>query len=143
MQTEHAAGALRKLADELYLAEGGSPAAGARKARADEAAQEYYASVDIPFRAWLRSIDPAQGDDQDLRQSKDIQWSETAYRIAVNQGERMIQNAGESAFVGRWITDQKNDQQYHHSSVEAFGYFKASIWRCFQFKHQERGEADA
>ncbi len=143
LQTEHAAGALRKLADELYLAEGGSPAAGARKARADEAAQEYYASVDIPFRAWLRSIDPAQGDDQDLRQSKDIQWSETAYRIAVNQGERMIQNAGESAFVGRWITDQKNDQQYHHSSVEAFGYFKASIWRCFQFKHQERGEADA
>lgn len=142
-QTERAAGALRTLADELYLAEGGSPAAGARKARADEAAQEYYASVDIPFRTWLCSIDPAQGDDQDLREDKDIQWRETAYRLAVNQGKRMIQNAGESAFVGRWIADQKNDQQYHHSSVEAFGYFKASIWKCFQFKHQERGAADA
>ena len=142
-RTERAARALRTLADELYLAEGGSPAAGARKARADEAAQEYYASVDIPFRTWLRSIDPAQGDDQELREDKNIQWQETAYRLAVNQGKQMIRNAGESAFVGRWITDQKNDQQYHHSSAEAFGYFKASIWKCFQFKHQERGAADA
>ena len=147
-QTERAVGALRTLADELYLAEGGSPAAGARKARADEAAQEYYASVDIPFRTWLRSIDPAQGDDQDLRQDKGAQWRETAYRLAVNQGKRMIRNAGERAFVGRWIINQqksgkKENQQTHHSSAEAFDQFKKELWICFRLKHQERGAADA
>ena len=147
-QTEHAARVLRTLADELYLAEGGSPAAGAQKARADEAAQEYYASVDIPFRTWLRSIDPAQGDDQDLREDKDIQWRETAYRLAVDQGKRMIRNAGERAFVGRWIMEQqksgkKANQQTHHSSAEAFDQFKKELWTCFRLKHQERGAADA
>ena len=147
-QTERAAGALRTLADELYLAEGGSPAAGARKARAGEAAQEYYASVDIPFRTWLRSIDPAQGDDQELREEKRDAWRQTAYRLAVNQGKRMVRNAGEHAFVGRWITNQqkngkKENQQTHHSSAEAFDQFKKELWICFQFKHQERGAADA
>ena len=60
----------------------------------------------------------------------------------------MIRNAGERAFVGRWIMEQqksgkKANQQTHHSSAEAFDQFKKELWTCFRLKHQERGAADA
>lgn len=156
-QTENAAEALRMLANDLYLAAGGSPEGKkALNAREDAAAQEYYSSVDLPFRAWLRSIDPAQGDNQDLRQEKGDQWRKQAYQIALRQGARMVRDAGERAFVGRLVKEQKKGQNSGrkkdpeaekqaicYSSANAFNRFKSAIRRCFQIAYLERGAAGA
>lgn len=142
-QTEKAAWLLGRLADEIFIAEGGQPGSPAQEAQTRQAAQEYYTSVDLPFRSWLRSIDPAQGDSEDLRAAKDEQWRKEAYQIALDQGKRMVRSAGESAFVGRCIKDKKTDQEVYVSSSQAFNRFAARIWTCFEFQSQRKEVADA
>ncbi len=140
LQTERAAWLLGDLAKELFLAEGGQPDSRTQEARAQLAKQAYYAAVDLPFRAWLCAIDPAQGDDETLRMEKDEQWSREACQIALTQGRRMVQSAGEAAFIGRWRKNGNTEREICFSSPAAFQRFAARIRKCFALYHQENSE---
>ena len=129
--TEKAAWLLGKLAENIFKAEGGQPDSNSQEARSHQAAQDYYAAVDLPFRSWLCSIDPQLGDDEDQRRNKQLQWEQTACQIALKQGQQMVNSAGTAAFAGRWIVNGKTDKAELYSSCEAFNQFKRKINKCF------------
>ena len=106
------------------------------------AAQEFYAAVDLPFRNWRCSIDPVLGDTEELRAEKALQWHETGYRIALQQGKQMVRNAGESAFTGRWIKDKKTDRESFLSSSTEYDRFVGSVHKCFQITRPNEEVAD-
>lgn len=133
-QTERAAWLLGVLAADLFKAEGGQPNSSTQAARKNQAEQDYYAAVDLPFREWLRSIDPEQGNDQLFRDEKDRQWREEAYKIALRQGKSMVCGAGDIAFVGRWI--KNGDREDFFSSSKAYNVFSAKLRACFDFKER-------
>lgn len=143
MQTQEAAQYLGKLAADIYQAKSGQEYSKAKNAKAanaeidrvkNQAEQDYYAAVDLPFREWLRSIDPEQGNDQLFRDEKDRQWREEAYKIALRQGESMVRGAGDIAFVGRWI--KNGDREDFFSSSKAYNTFLLNLWVCFDFKER-------
>ena len=141
-KTERAAWLLGKLAENIFKAEGGQPDSNAQEARSHQAAQDYYAAVDLPFRAWLCSIDPQLGDDEDRRGNKQLQWGREACQIALKQGQQMVHNAGTAAFVGRWVENGKTKEAEVFSSCVAFNQFKRGIYKCFNIPIYKKEVAD-
>lgn len=141
-KTERAAWFVGKLAEGIFKAEGGLPDSATQAASVRRAAQEFYAAVDLPFRNWLCSIDPVLGDTEELRAEKALQWHETGYRIALQQGKQMVRNAGESAFTGRWIKDKKTDRESFLSSSTEYDRFVGSVRKCFQITRPNEEVAD-
>lgn len=135
-QTEKAAWHLGVLAEVLFKAAGGRPDSNAPISRKDLSSQTYYGQVDIPFRKWLASIDPDLGDGEMRRAEKDAQWRREAYRIALEQGRKMVQNAGQAAFTGRWIDGT------FYSSPEAFNCFSWQMKKLFNIDNPTKEEAD-
>lgn len=132
-QTEKAARLLKTLAEGLFRAEGGRPDSPAWASRGRQAAQAYYGAVDLPFRAWLWSIDPQRGDGEELRAERDEAWRREACRIALRQGRQMVQNAGTAAFTGRWEKDKQGRERLYTSSTE-FDRFVRSVRSCFDIR---------
>ena len=135
-QTEKAAWHLGVLAEALFKAAGGQPDSNAQISRKDLSSQTDYGQVDIPFRKWLASIDPDLGDGEKRRAEKDAQWRREAYRIALEQGRKMVQNAGQAAFTGRWIDGT------FYSSPEAFNCFSWQLKKLFNIDNPIKEEAD-
>lgn len=135
-QTEKAAWHLGMLAENLFKAAGGQPDSNAQTSRKDLASQTYYGQVDIPFRKWLASIDPDLGDGETRRAEKDARWRREAYRIALEQGRKMVQNAGQAAFTGRWIDG------IFYSSPDAFNYFSWQLKKLFKIENSMKEETD-
>ena len=131
-EIDKAAEQVALLAEHLFRAGGGQPGSPAQDARKEQAKQEFYAAVDIPFRQWLSSIDPEQGDGEELRAEKDAQWREKAYRIALRQGRGMVDRAGTPAFVGRWV-----DQRFYASPI-ALDRFIKEIGNLYQKEGQTK-----
>lgn len=135
-QTEKAAWHLGVLAEALFKAAGGQPDSNAQISRKDLSSQTYYGQADIPFRKWLASIDPDLGDGEMRRAEKDAQWRREAYRIALEQGRKVVQNAGQAAFTGRWIDGR------FYSSPEAFNCFSWQLKKLFNIDNPIKEEAD-
>ena len=135
-QTEKAAFHLGVLAEALFKAASGWTDSKATIPRKDLSSQTYYGQVDIPFRKWLASIDPDLGDGEKRRAEKDAQWRREAYRIALEQGRKMVQNAGQAAFTGRWIDGR------FYSSPEAFNCFSWQLKKLFNIDNPKKEEAD-
>ena len=143
-EIDKAAERIEKLAEELYLAASGDdqPKSSVKKARKEQAKQEFYAAVDIPFRQWLSSIDPEQGDGEELRAEKDEQWRKTACRIALRQGRDMVDRAGTPAFVGRWVKKEgkkaKKDEKEFYASPIALDRFVFGIGKLFAIENRKK-----
>lgn len=141
-KTEKAAWLLGELAKQIFRAEGGQPDCNAEKARTHQAAQDFYAAVDLPFRAWLCSIDPQLGDDEDQRKDMQNQWGQEAFRIALKKGQQMVKDAGTGAYVGRWIVNGETNKAEFYSSSAAFNQFKREIYICFDIPIHKKEAAD-
>lgn len=143
-EIDKAAERIEKLAEKLYLAASGDdqPKSSVKKARKEQAKQEFYAAVDIPFRQWLSSIDPEQGDGEELRAEKDEQWRKTACRIALRQGQDMVDRAGTPAFVGRWVKKEgkkaKKDEKEFYASPIALDRFAFGIGKLFAIENRKK-----
>lgn len=143
-EIDKAAERIEKLAEELYLAASGDeqPKSSVKKARKEQAKQEFYAAVDIPFRQWLSSIDPEQGDGEELRAEKDEQWRKTACQIALQQGQDMVDRAGTPAFVGRWVKKEgkkaKKDEKEFYASPIALDRFVFGIGKLFAIENRKK-----
>lgn len=87
----------------------------------------YYYRIDVPFRKWLGSIDPeSDAEPDDVR----ADWRKKAYKIVLELGREVFEQAGEEAFIGRKVEIVKDSFRYY-SSPEAFDRFKRNIKRCF------------
>ena len=89
--------------------------------------RQIYFRIDIPFRKWLESINSEWGTKESEEDRK--RWRETAQKIAIALGEEMVANAGESAFTGRMIKDDKNTRYY--SSAKALLNFKYNVRKIY------------
>ena len=95
---------------------------------AKKARELYYHKIDVPFREWLRKLDPAQSDVE--RDKLRDAWIDTAKQIALDMGEELVKDAGDAAMLGRFIEEKKGSKvKKHYSAPEAFIVFKHSINR--------------
>lgn len=95
---------------------------------AKKARELYYHIIDVPFREWLRKLDPAQRDVE--RDKLRDEWIDTAKQIALDMGGELVERAGDAAMLGRFIEEKKGSKvKRHYSAPEAFIVFKHSINR--------------
>lgn len=114
------------LALELCIAAGGEG-----KSEAEQAQEQFYYRVDIPFRQWLLELDPEREDaaPEDLIEEARESWQKAARQLALVLGKEMVQNAGSHAFVGRTITEKegKKSEEHRFSAPEAYNHFLARV----------------
>ncbi len=124
------ADALGVLAGELSVAAGNReiekkrPVPPAKMSSAEEAKAQFYYRIDVPFRQWMLS--PQAGQSSDKVTELITEWQNKATRIVRELGKELVDEAGEVAFIGRWIkTDDQAER--HYSSAEAFNRFLGKI----------------
>lgn len=98
--TSEAVWQLGKLATNIALA-CGSDEDKAKGYRSSAMEQVYYL-LDMPFREWLASIDPAIDDFEDKMDA----WLDAAIGIVRKYGNELVTNVGDKALVGRPIKER-------------------------------------
>ena len=122
---EQVAGAIGMLAKDLALA------AGSHSDTPQTMREQFYFLIDQPFRRWLYSLDPEW--DTDEAEESVQQWQEQVQRIARNQGQQMVEQAGTGAFVGRSVEDKskKNQEKMYYASPKAYISFLARLRKIY------------
>ena len=95
------ANAIAYLAQNLYVASGGS---NSKKDKhyteiPNVVTSQLYYRFDLPFREWLRSIDP-QIYDEKQKYDKQLKWQSTARRITELYAQELIAETSETAITG-------------------------------------------
>lgn len=123
------ANCLGDLAKGLAWAQGDLESSGAATVK-----EQFYFRLDQPFRLWLACIDPSW--DEEERQKSITDWHKTILRLAREQGEDMVKQAGPVAFAGRSVSQTigkgKNEKTVtvHYSAPEAFNRFLYAIHKA-------------
>lgn len=121
------AGAIARFAQDLYVSSGGS------NSQKDKHYTEIpnivkpqlYFRLDMPFREWLRSIDP-KCDNGKKMSEKQKEWQNTAKRTAVAYAKEMIAETDETAVVGH-----KADGKMY-SAPQAMNIFRGSLKKIYK-----------
>ena len=118
LQTDRVATAVTLLGRNLEKAAGGDGAAQGEKMK-----EQFYGRVDVPFRRFLESVDPA--DDYETKIARLTAWREEEYRIARRLGDEAVAQAGQAAFVGRMLKEKirGKEEERHYSAPEACNQF--------------------
>ncbi len=118
LQTDRVATAVTLLGKNLEKAAGGDGAAQGEKMK-----EQFYGRVDVPFRRFLESVDPA--DDYETKIARLTAWREEEYRIARRLGDEAVAQAGQAAFVGRMLKEKirGKEEERHYSAPEACNQF--------------------
>lgn len=129
--TDKLAEAVGLLAGELALAAGNRETENKkalppqRMSAAENAKAQFYFRIDAAFRRWL--LLPKAGQGIDEKEELCSQWRETAKIIVRAQGRELAAEAGEAAFLGRWIKEETSGRMIHYSSAEAYNRFLSAI----------------
>ena len=120
------AGAIAYLAQNLYVASGGS---NSKKDKhymeiPDNAKAQLYYRLDIPFREWLRSIDP-ECPDENMRFEKQREWQTAAKQIAYEYASELVNETDDTALVGH-MTDNNL-----YSAPKAMNIFKGQLNKIY------------
>ena len=133
---EQAAYAVGNLANDLAASAGSGGKNVSREAR-----ERFYFLLDQPFRQWLRDIDPEW--DEDETEKSVIGWREQAQRLARALGERLVERAGDAAFVGRAGKSapggKKDAPPVYWAAPKAYNYFLYRIHDIYQGKASKGG----
>lgn len=97
------------------------------EASADAPRQELYYDVDRLFRTWLMKIDVDQ--DEEERNIVALELESSIRNICLSIGRDLIDQAGESAFIGRTVEDKK--KKTHYCAPEVYRWFKNNIWKLY------------
>lgn len=110
------------LADDLEKASGGGGSV------AGSAREQFYYRLDVPFREWLRSLNPGLGPKaQDEYRNA---WRSKVKAIATTLGKEYMAQAGEAAFIGRTLTEDGEERRY--SAPEAFNFFIYRLKKIYE-----------
>ena len=115
-QCEKIAQYIGTLAYELDIAAGNTDPSFDGKAK-----EQFYYRVDIPFREWLRSLEPSE--DYTVLARQCDAWRETARKIALDYGRELVEQSGPAAFIGRNYKKNAKDTERHYSAPEAYNRF--------------------
>ncbi len=118
--SDNIAYAVGTLAADLDKAQGGDGKHPMEKEKA-----EYYYCIDMPFRKWLHELSPEDGELDEAIAS----WRTQAMGIARGLAKELIAGAGQSAFVGRTVTEKKNNEEIklNYSAPKAYNRFLAQL----------------
>lgn len=124
----------RRYSQNLYIASGGSnsPKDKHYENIKDEAKKQLYFRLDIPFREWLRSIDPECNGRE--KQKKIQNWQQTAKNIAVEYAKELIDQLSEMAIIGHSIKDENNKKTVIYSSPKAVNIFTNKVRKIYEGK---------
>ena len=107
----------------VALAGGYSTDKDLRKSVVDAGKETCYASLDVPFRRWLNSIDSnCLGE---AMEEKVLEWQKIAKQIALDLGRETIRNAGMRALTGKEV-DKK-----HYASPIAFEVMMRELHKLY------------
>ena len=101
----------------------------------EAARAQFYFAVDQPFRRWLQGIDP----ETDEPVEKAAEWQVQAYRLAVELGKQMVEQAGTAAFIGHRVPEAKNkDKSCLYTAPKAYNSFLYDLRKLYP-KQSEGG----
>ena len=114
-----------------------SKAAGAKEDKGDKskrlakkAKEQFYFSIDQPFRRWLASLDPEEDMDEAV-----LSWRSQAKGIARQVGKALVEEAGPSALVGRCEKIKKGNKEIkYHAAPKAFNHFLWELKKIYEEK---------
>ena len=126
---EALARAVETLARDLIIAAGGSDMGQTRAAK-----EQFYFQLDQPFRTWLYGID-ADWDEEEREQSI-LAWQAQAKRLARAQGQKMAEDSGPAAFVGRAVREsgKKEEKPRYYCAPNAYNHFLYRVQRVYNAK---------
>ena len=92
------------------------------------AKERFYFSIDQPFRRWLADLDPEEDIDEAV-----LSWRSQAKHIARQVGQKLVEEAGPSALVGRHETIKKgnNEIKVYHAAPKAFNRFLGELKKIY------------
>ena len=103
-----------------------------QRAASDTAKEQFYLSMDAPFRDWLSGLEPDQ--ESEKRLALITEWQQQARRTAMALGRRLAEEAGEAAFVGRMV--KENKKEYHYSTPEAYRWFRLHLNEIYPYAQE-------
>ena len=114
------------LAQNLYVASGGS---NSKKDKhymeiPNVVKSQLYYRFDMPFRKWMRSVDPESVDEKQ-KYDKQSEWQDTARRITEMYAQELVSETAETAITGH----KEGDILY--SSPKAMIIFKSQIKKIY------------
>ena len=120
------ANAIAYLAQNLYVASGGS---NSKKDKhyteiPNVVTSQLYYRFDLPFREWLRSIDP-QIYDEKQKYDKQLKWQSTARRITELYAQELVSETADTAIIGH----KEGDIIY--SSPKAMMIFRGQMKKIY------------
>lgn len=123
-----------RYSQNLYIASGGSnsPKDKHYENIKDEAKKQLYFRLDIPFREWLRSIDPECNGEK--KQKKIQSWQQIAKNIAVEYAKELVAQQSEMAIIGHSIKDENNKKTVIYSSPKAVNIFTNKVRKIYEGK---------
>lgn len=98
----------------------------------EAARRQFYFTVDQPFRQWLQSIDP----EEDEPTEKTEQWRKQAYRLAVQLGKQLVEQAGLGAFVGHRV-EVGDKRSCLYTAPKAYNDFLWELNRVYPKENKE------
>ena len=120
------AGEVSVLARNLYIASGGSNSSKDKHYLEipDIVKAKLYYRLDIPFRKWLRSIDPEDFDEK-MKDEKIKDWQSTARKISDRYALELVSQTDDTAIVGRNVDKQV------YSSPRALNIFRSRTKKIY------------
>ena len=121
-----------KLAQNLYVASGGdnSPKNKTFTELPGKVKEQLYYRLDMPFRKWLISINPAtMGEDKN---KKIKEWQDEARKIAADYANELMDNTAECALIGHIIKGEKKNEIY--SAPKARNIFNGNVKKIYEGK---------
>ena len=121
-----------RYAQELFIASGGSNSSKDKHYSeiSSETKEQLYYRLDIPFREWLREIDPES--DLQAKQSIIAKWRDTAKKIAFEYAEELVREQPDSAFIGHMIKDEKKNKTVLYSAPKAINNYRYSVNKVYE-----------
>ena len=118
--TDQAVKSLGDLTEDLFRASGGSKIL----KEGNRTMEQAYYELDEPFREWLLGIDPDRSDPINTSNS----WKRTAKQIITREGDKLVSQVGNKAFVGRFVKEAGiKDKARYMSAPQAYEKFKKEL----------------
>ena len=129
-QCDELAKLLSSLARSLEIASGSSRETAGKSFPVQNIREQFYFSVDVPFREWLLSIDPHWeiGSDEEFECVQ--HWHDTVKTIASRLAEELVKEAGSAAIIGHMVKERDKPDEYY-SAPKALGFFKIGLNKLY------------
>ncbi len=92
--------------------------------------EQLYYRFDIPFREWLRSIDPECDDSE--KKNKLYEWQKNAKNIAISYAKELVDELPETAIIGHSVKNIKDNKSELFSAPRAFNYLMYKVKKLYE-----------